>query len=124
VPHRTSRVGVLIMEVSDGNALLPYPVKGLSRLRDAIDENILWDSADLHLQADLTDVDPTPYFDAILQKSMLRPTSVESHDGDIVKLIILGCKVADTIIHHVDDARSCHQAIFGLDKVSVRITKF
>jgi hypothetical protein len=49
VPLWNSRVGVLITEVSDTNALLPYPVKGLLSLGNAIDENIIWNSADLRL---------------------------------------------------------------------------
>jgi hypothetical protein len=96
------------MEVFDTNAFSPYPVKGLLNLGDAIDETVIWDSVDLRLQADQINVDMTPHFDGILLKSMLRPTSVEGHDGDLVVLIILGCKAADGVIHHVDDTRNCH----------------
>jgi hypothetical protein len=46
VPLRNSCVGVSITKVSDTNALLPYLVKGLLSLSDAIDENVIWDSAD------------------------------------------------------------------------------
>jgi hypothetical protein len=119
-----SCVGVLITEVSDTNTLLPYPMKGLLSLGDAIDENVIWDSTDLHLQADQINVDTTPHFDGILQKSMLRPTSVEGHDGDPVALIISGCKAADAVIYHVDDAMNCHGIWLGHDKVSVRIIRF
>jgi hypothetical protein len=96
------------MEVFDTNAFLPYPMKGLLSLGNAIDEIIIWDSIDLYLQDDQINVDTTPHFDGILQKSMLRPTSVEGHDGDLVALIISGCKAADNVIHHVNDARNCH----------------
>jgi hypothetical protein len=108
VPLGNSRIGVSITEVFDTNAFLPYPVKELLSLEDAIDETVIWDSADLRLQADQINVDTTPHFDGILQKSILRPTSVEGHDGDPLALIILGCKAADTVIHHVDIARNCH----------------
>jgi hypothetical protein len=78
----------------------------------------------LRLQADQINVDTTSYFDGILQKSMLRPTSVEGHDGDLVALIISSCKAADVVIHHVNDARNCHGIPLGPNKVSMRITKF
>jgi hypothetical protein len=102
------------MEVCDTNAFLPYPLKGLLSLGNAIDETVIWDSVDLHLQADQINVDMTPHFDGILRKSMLRPTSVEGDDGGIVALIISGCKAADGVIHHVDDARNCHGIPLGL----------
>jgi hypothetical protein len=95
------------MAVFDTNAFLPYLVKGLLNLGDAIDEIVIWDSTNLRLQADQINVDTTPHFDGILQKSMLRPTSVEGHDGTPVALIISGCKAADGVIHHVDDAKNC-----------------
>jgi hypothetical protein len=78
-------------------------------LGDPIDKIVIWDSADLRLQADQINVDMTPHFDGILQKSILRPTSVESHDGDPVALIISGCKAAYAVIHYVDDAKNCHE---------------
>jgi hypothetical protein len=124
VPLGNSRVGVSITEVFDTNAFLPYPAKWLLSLGDAIDEIVIWDLADLRLQADQINIDTAPHFDGILQKSMLRPTSVEGHDGDPVALIISGCKAADTVIHHVDDARNCHGIPLGPDKVNMRITKF
>jgi hypothetical protein len=52
VPLRNSCVGVSITVVFDTNAFLPYQVKGLLSLGDAIDESVIWDSADLCLQAD------------------------------------------------------------------------
>jgi hypothetical protein len=76
-------------------------VKGLLSLGNAIDETVIWDSADLHLQADQINVDTTTHFDGILRKSMSRPTSVEGHDGDPMALIILGCKATNGVIHHV-----------------------
>jgi hypothetical protein len=124
VPLGNSYVGVSITEVSDTNTLLPYPVKGLLSFGDAMDKNIIWDSTDLRLQGDQINVDTTPHFDGILLKSMLRPTSVEGHDGDPVVLIISSCKAADAVIHHVDNAKNCHGIPLGLDKVSMRIIKF
>jgi hypothetical protein len=35
----------LITEVSSTTALLPYPLKELFRLGDAMDENVIWDCA-------------------------------------------------------------------------------
>jgi hypothetical protein len=96
------------MEVYDINAFLPYPLKGLLSLGNAIDETIIWDSTDLHLQADQINVDTTPHFNGILQKSMLRPTSVEGHNRDPVALIISGYNAADGVIYHVDNAKNCH----------------
>jgi hypothetical protein len=64
-----SRVAVSMTEVFDQDAFLPYLVKGLLTLGDAIDENILWDRVALHLHPQPVAAELIPHFDEVVLKA-------------------------------------------------------
>ena len=96
-----------------------YPVNNWIRLLKATDESVLWYLDDLSFEGGAICGNFKYNCRKVVSKVNLRPTNLDGHDGDIVHMYIDGTKVAEAIVHHVNDSKLCHGTPLGTLRISI-----
>lgn len=119
IPLGNSRVGVMILQTTEGSRNLPLPTPMGTTLDDAIDCCVSWERSSVFMKGftipNMTE-NQQPSFNDNIDLSKLM-------EGDEVEMLILGHHVCDGVVFKTLPTDHCHNVILGEGGISVQISE-